>query len=256
MLDGILNPMFLQEAGRSRKKTDNILKFTTLNIDPTIGIRSDSEYKVISIKNSEIVEHVYPQQTSPNMLNISADLNSEITIIGDITAIGFGKYGQYNLANIVNIDVSKCNSLAGLSLSETSIEYLDVTKNVNLTDLVCDYSQIQSIDLGNNILLEHLKIGSDVFSSIDLSKNINLIGLDLCSVENLHNVNLNNINSLQYITVRGIINYESVAISIANAITNSTHTTDGHLSVSGGEGTYYSTIADAATAKGWTIEQL
>ena len=93
--------------------------------------------------------------------------------------------------------------------------------------------------------------GCDQINSYDFSENKNLEVVRISSLA-LDELNLSGCTALTRITYPA--SDSNVSNAIADAITNA-DATDGIVRTDS-EGAYYSTIADAATAKGWTIEPL
>ena len=149
-------------------------------------------------------------------LSISADKNTEITITGTITECEIGSNATFTRISVTN------TALTSLSCSSCyALQELNLSTNTALTSLSCSYcSSLQELNLSTNTAL----------TSLDCS---------YCYA----------LQELKYPATNS-----DISTAIANAITNAT-AADGTV-YTDSDGAYYSTIADAATAKGWTIEQL
>ena len=218
MLSGILSPAFLQEAGRAGKgeKLGTIKLFTQF-ADPTINsISCTGEIKVTTTKNGAPLVQTY-SDLSGDTLSISADKNTEIVISGaEITACEIGENTDYTKISVKNTAITMLSCNYCYTLTA-----LDVSKNTALTTLDCSNCY--------------------ALTALDLSKNTAITELSCDSCAKLVSISYPATN-------------EDVSTAIANAIT-AADVADGTV-YTDSEGAYYSTIADAATAKGWTIEQI
>ena len=217
MMNGILSPAFLQAAGRAGKSKFNGLILMSNADDPSISsVSCDGEMTVKTTKNG--VEHIDTySDLEGETLAISADKNTEIYISGNL--IGNWEIGRN--ANFVSI---KCTNTALTELNCNScyaLQELDLSANAALTELYC--------------------YGCNALQKLNLSTNTTLTQLS-CT-------NCFKINTIYYPATNG-----SVSSAIAGAISNS-EADDGTV-YTDSQGAEYSTIATAATAKGWTIEQL
>ena len=190
--------------------------------------------------------------------------------------------------NLTSIDLSKnialtelscatCSALAALDVSKntaltslecggcTGLTALDVSKNTALVQLNCaTCSALTALDLSKNTALMQLTCGYCTgLTTLDLSKNTALTGLSCAHCYALTALDLSKNTALTSLacgncTGLTMISYpatnQSVSNRIANAITNA-DASDGMV-YTDSDGAYYSAIADAATAKGWTIEQI
>ena len=104
------------------------------------------------------------------------------------------------------------------------------------------YTELSSVSVGDNSILKTL--------SIALNENIE--ELDLAANTQLQTLYCNSCTGLTDISYPAT--NEDVSTAIAGAITDA-DAADGTV-YTDSAAAYYSTIADAATAKGWTIEQI
>ena len=245
MMSGIFSPEFLQAAGRAGKTQKNILSFIAGDEDMVIYIiAGNGEITINTTKNGEVTTDTLIDPEAVYVL--SNDANTLVTIIGDVTKLYF-----YNEdvddeipVNISNLDVTKCKSLIELQVEWCqNLTSLDLSKNSALNYFDCSYSiALQSLELSNNTLLSTLYCGD--------CDNLNLLDLSTCTV--LSTANFYNCKAITLIKYPAT--NQDISTKIAAVITNAT-ATDGTV-YTDSQSAYYSTIADAATAKGWTIEQL
>ena len=184
---------FINAAGRGGKEKFSGVKLFALTTDPEINSITGTDIVVKTIKGGVAHEDTYASLDG-DMLSISADKNTEIIIIGEITECEIGSNTYFSRISVTNtaltsLDCSYCYALQELNLSA----------NTALTSLGCSY----------------------------------------CS----------KIEIIYYPATN-----EDISTAVAGAITDA-DAADGTV-YTDSEGAYYSTIADAATEKGWTIEQL
>lgn len=258
---------FINAAGRGgrAKKSSNEIRFIGSVADPNLAaISCIGQIKVISIKNGETISESY-NNLNQAAVSIQSDANTEIIINGDVTLFASYRYGD-GYVHITSLDVSKntvltnivCDNnieLTSLDLSaNTSLNRISVSSSTLLTSLITpNSSSVTSIDCASCSSL----------TSLDLSHNIGLSVLVCNNCTSLASLNISKNTALGQLSCSNCIglksiyypaNQTNVSASIANAITNA-DAADGTV-YTDSDGAYYSTIADAATAKGWTIEQL
>ena len=156
---------------------------------------------------------------------------------------------------LTDLECNSCPALTALDLSKnTALTYLDcnncsaltaldLSNNIALTSLMCYYCYtLTALDLSKNTALTDLKCNNcSALTALDLSKNTALTTLDCSSCYKLVSISYPATN-------------EDISTAVAGAITDAEY---GNGTVyTDSDGAYYSTIATAATAKGWTIEQL
>ena len=172
-----------------------------------------------------------------------------------------GEITSLDLSNNTKLQTLNCNSCTGITS-------LDLSNNTELQTLNCsDCTGITSLDLSNNTKLQTLNCNSCTgITSLDLSNNTELQTLN-CANNNLKVLNIENCVNLESISyyeppqeTKAIeeIYYpatnSNVSTRIAALITAAT--ADDGTVYTDSAAAYYSTIATAATTKGWTIEQL
>ena len=169
-----------------------------------------------------------------------------------------------NCTGIQSLDVSANTALTSLNCNNTGITSLDVSANTALTSLICNRTSITSLDVSANTALTSLNCDNTSITSLDVSANTALTTLNCQNCTSLQILNMSTntlldsnsrISSLYQIkaiyypaTNDYISNRISTVISQAQAADGTVYTDSA--------ADYYQTIADAATAKGWTIEQL
>ena len=207
--------------------------------NPSINaISCTGETKVSSIYNGEPLVETYANLDSET-LYIQADANTQIVISSaEITSCEIGQNTDYTKISIKNTSLPEfycndCYALNALYLSmNTALTHLDCSSCYALTTL--DVSK-------NTALTEFYCNDCYVLTTLDVSKNTAL-------------TNLNCSGCTKLISISYPATNEDVSTEIADAITAATSTTG--TVYTDNAAAYYSTIATAATTKGWTIEQL
>ena len=289
MINGILTPAFLQSAGRAGKGKNEI-KFISGDADLSIyQVSCDGDITIKTIKNGSAVTSTY-SNLSDESVELSCDANTQVSIIGSATKIVFYNWDDdtEEPINISSLNVTKCKTLTYLDISWcqnlTSIDVsentaltqlycrncigltaLNLSKNTTLTILSCDdcYA-LTSLDLSKNTALTQLNCDNcSALTALDLSKNTALTELscDNCSAltaldlsKNTALTQLNCDNCTGLTTISYPATNSDISTDIAGAITAATSTTGTVYTDSAAA--YYSTIATAATTKGWTIAQI
>lgn len=267
MMSGILSPEFLQAAGRPGKKQPipptpfSGIKLVSAFNDPVIDVISGSNIVVSSFKNGEKHTDTYATLSGQN-LSITADENTEIIITGDITDIKLSDgddvqfvYAEISRTNCTTIDFNSCfalkkaiiNSNYSASIVYFSKDYLlsnvELSDNPNLTSIdFQDCYTIKEIDISESPLVDSLQL----YYCMSLEKLI--VGRNAV----LSSMDVDNVDRVNYL-LYGAEN-EDGSTYLAQIIENSVYTNGTVYTDS--QGAYYSTIETAATAKGWTIEQL
>ena len=142
------------------------------------------------------------------------------------------------------LDLSANTALTEISCTGcTGLSALDLSANTALTDFACGgCTGLTALDLSANTALSRLFCyGCTGLTALDLSANTALTEISCTGCTGLTEIKYPATNS-------------SVSTSIADAITNADDA-DGTV-YTDSAGAYYSTIATAATGKGWTISQL
>ena len=259
---------FLQAA--CAKATVSVLRFGTSVDDPYIkSLSCKGEITIESIKDGEPVTATYSDLNNVEV-NIQADADTEVTITGKVTKCYFTAYDEDEEGYVGFIDISSLNTSACVSLEELSVDYapldaIDVSANSKLKVLICgDMENLTSLDLAANTALQYLYCYNCTgLTSLDLAANTALQTLDCSGISGLTSLDLAANTALQYLycgsctgltSIKYGASNSDVSTAIAGAITAAT-AADGTV-YTDSQGAYYSTIADAATDKGWTIEQL
>ena len=281
---------FINAAGRGGKPQKNVLSFIAGDADLMIKyVSCEGEIVVSTTKNGAAHTETY-SDLEETTVSLSNDANTLVTITGNVVFIYFYDEDEdpETPVNISDLNVKKCKSLTILNIAwcqnltsldlsaNTALTYfdcnnctgltsLDLSANTALTNLNCSgCTGLTSLDLSANTAFTNLNCsGCTGLTSLDLSANTALVFLDCNGCTGLTSLDLSANTALTNLSCLGctgltIIKYpatnSSVSTAIANAITNAT-AADGTV-YTDSDGAYYSTIADAATAKGWTIEQL
>jgi len=171
-------------------------------------------------------------------INISSDIYVEAYDGIDVsknTALGYlNCYGN----QLTTLDVSKNTALDSLDCNSNQLTTLDVSKNTALTTLYCSSNQLTTLDVSKNTALDSLNCSSNQLTTLDVSKNTALTYLDCGSN-----------TTVTMLAVAKTYKQATVSTNLASLITDAT-STSGTLNIYGGDNT---TVHEAATAKGWTV---
>ena len=215
----------------AKKGAENIISLYGVKEDPSIyQLSCLGDITIESVKNGEPVLQTYSDLTD-TLVSIQADANTVVVIKGNVTKYNAGQYQGWGYADLVCAErlvfsgnaITEISGISGKgSYSDTSkTTEIDVTKAVALQTLNCyNCTSLTSLDLAANVALQTL--------------------------------NCNGCTSLT--TIKYPAANSDVSTAIAGAITDA-ESADGKV-YTDSAADYYSTILDAATAKGWTIEQL
>ena len=210
------NPIFLQAAGRGGKTPFAGIKVLSPIENPIIG--SVDGNGDITVTSIKDGEKISNTYSDPKDLTVSvqADANTWVIITGEITVF---------------------------SPNEYHIEKVVAYNNTALTYLNCyDCHDLIVLDVRNNTALDNVDCGECSVLKV------------LCIINNTTQNSLDCGNNPALDSIKYGAENENVATSIAYLITEN-EALDGTV-YTNSEGAYYSTIADAATAAGWTIAQL
>ena len=259
---------FINAAGRGGKKQENVLSFISGDADLVIPrLTCEGEIVISTIKGGVAHTDTYTDIDN-DTVSVSNDANTLVTITGNVNLIAFYDLDEdpETPVNISDLNVKKCKSLTILNIAWCqNLTSLDLSGNTALKELYCyNCTGLTSLDLSANTALTYLDCaGCTGLTSLDLSANTELdelycngctglTSLDLSANTELDELYCDGCTGLT--TIKYPATNSSVSSTIAYAITRA-DAADGTV-YTDSEGAYYSTIADAATAKGWTIEQL
>ena len=273
MVTDFLSAPFLQSAC-AKKAAEQIIRFTCGDeADPTIQqLVCTGDIIIESTKDGSPVTANYSAGTHDE-LQVSADANTEVVIRGNVTDLYVTKYNDdpdvedfRGYMSLASINISECPKLKTLCIAmNENVDALDLTTNTALQTLNCDdCPRITALDLTTNVALQTLDCsGCTGITALDLTTNVALQTIDCNGCTGITALDLTTNTALQTLDCSGCtgltdISYSatnsSVSTAIAAAITAAT-AADGTVTTDSA-GAHYSTIADAATAKGWTIAQL
>ena len=215
-----------QTSGRGGNRS-HIITFVSSSDDPFIkSLSCNGTITIESVKDGNPISVTYSKLNNAEV-EIQADADTTIVIKGAVAKCYFTAWDEeaedYNgFTDLSALDISKCACLQEVSVYyNAALDSIDVSHNKHLKVLICG--------------------GIENLTSLDLAANTQLQYLD-CNY-------CTGLTSLEYSAVA-----QQPSQSIANAISDAT-AADGTV-YTDSEGAYYSIIADAATAKGWTIEQI
>ena len=183
------------------------------------------------------VEPIPPTPPEPDGIvirtNAQGNINPIITCVGTITV-----KSTYNCAP-VEVQYTDIDDEAVIINTDADADVIITGKLTELATAPAFSGKLVSFRALNSQLQE-LTIGTQ--------NNLTTLCLPT-TLTSFSNAGLTGVTKIMYPA-----NNSSVSTAIKNAITNAT-AADGEVYLDA-DGTYYSTIADAATAKGWTIKQL
>ena len=256
-------PGFLN-AACSRPKPDTItLRFAAAN--PTQGgFTITDTVTVKSTYNGEPHTETYPAGTTS--ISFNADADTDVIIIGSVTSFSCAN------ANILFSSIIINSSSINEFISDYSGQYNHTIQSIEINSESLTRLQAQYLDNLNN-----LSVVSRSLLNIDLQydtileefngencqgiKYLDTNGALAISVLNLSNsTDILSFNHSAPPQAYGFtrIYYRATNQSAANDVANvisKCDATDGVVYLNSDD-TYYQTVADAATAKGWTIEAL
>ena len=285
---------FASAAGRGGRKLPEV-SFVGSSDDPYIqSLSCNGRITIESIKDGKPVVKSYYALRSQKV-DIQADADTIVLIKGYVTELQFTKHNNdpdiddwegYTELSSVSVGDNSILKTLSIALNE-NIEELDLAANTQLQYLYCySCTGLTSLDLAANTQLQYLNCGNiPNLTSLDLAANTQLQILDCNSCTGLTSLDLAANTQLQTLYCGNIPNLTSldlaantqlrildcnsctgltdisypatnkdVSTAIAGAITAAT-AEDGTV-YTDSAADYYSTIADAATAKGWTIAQI
>ena len=251
------SPIFLNSAGNVQAPMTEGIRLLYSTQLPVIDQISGTDVVVKSIYAGVQREESYASLSGESLV-LFADANTPITITGEITELSIRddtyitKLKCLNTA-LIELDCSGCTGLTSLDLSTntalqtlncsgcTGLAALDLSTNTALQTLNCyGCTGLAALDLSTNTALQTLNCyGCTSLAALDLSTNTALQTLDCKLLDSIAEI-------------KTLATNEDVATAIAGAITGA-NAEDGKVYVSSDD-TYYSTVADAAVAKGWTVE--
>ena len=249
-------PYFLNNGG-NRKAKDGIMLWYAGKNPYIAGVTCTGAITIHSTYNGIATTETYTDLNNA-AIAIKADPNTEVYIEGEVTSMS--NYSSekrircYNTA-LTTLNCSSCPGLTDLNLSA----------NTALTTLNC-YScpGLTNLNLSANTALTSLNCNSfPGLTNLNLSANTALTTLYCYYCPGLTNLNLSANTALTSLsceycyyvnTIYAIARNNGVAKKIESAI-QSAFATNGTLYINSSD-TYASTVISAATAKGWTVENL
>ena len=233
--------------------TGNVIKldFSVYNDDPDIN-NYEGCFDISTVEVSEcgkLKSLAVPYCENITVLNLAAN-----TALQYLDCNGCTSITELNLAANTALQYLDCYG--------TSITELNLAANTALQTLYCNGTSITELNLAANTALQYLDCGSTSITELNLAANTALQTL-YCYGTSITELNLAANTALQTLNCNGCtsvnnISYpatnSNVSTAIAGAITKAT-ASDGTV-YTDSAAAHYSTIADAATAKGWTISQL
>ena len=151
------------------------------------------------------------------------------------------------------IKVSSIKNGAPLVETYTDLdgETLSIQADAN-TQIIISGVEITGCEIGENVAYTKISVKNTALTQLNCNSCYALTALDVSKNTALTQLDCNNCAKL--VSISYPATNEDVSTAVAGAIT-AADATDGTV-YTDSAATYYSTIADAATAKGWTIEQI
>ena len=165
-----------------------------------------------------------------------------VTVTGNIKVLEF--LLTFN-ALLIDIDLSKLESLNTLHLSSSKLtsldlssnlllEYcrifgsnneltsIDLSSNVHLKELALLDTQLSSIDLSNNLELTQLSLSATLLNTIDLSNNLELENLSLSNNPYINSLDISSHTKLRYLTLNFMsqLNFDNLDLSLYPELIN------------------------------------
>ena len=228
-------PIFLHRASNNGGFSGIKLIFSKAN--QYIPITCTDEITITYISGGVKKTDTYSGLSS-TLVSIPCDANTQVVITGAVEDIDLSMQAYLISAKIKNTALTYLNCYNCPALAT-----LDLSTNTALTSLDCSSCPaLAALDLSTNTALQSLDCyNCPALAALDLSTNTALTYLN-CS------------NCPALAEIKYAAGNEDVSTAIAQAITDAT-AADGTV-YTDSAGAYYSTIATAATTKGWTIEQI
>lgn len=237
-----------------------------LSFPDCVSLRSLDVTKALLLKTLDVTRckliDIIGYDDIPALENLTISQTNISTLPKNVQALKKIVAQYYNNATL---DVSSCANLEEIDLESSTIITLDLSQNTKLKTVLlrnaealtsCVFPETgtltrvdlrgleaEVLDLSNCTGLETVFFGNGSVKKLDLSGTTVLTTFSDGGIPE---------NSLQELRIRALD--FSVASSAANFINYSSES-NGVVYLNSAD-TYYSTIADAATEKGWTIEPL
>ena len=268
---------FAKAAGaKGGKVSDNDFIITTNAEELPLELSCSGNIIIESIYNGETVEQKY-KDLNHGRISVLSDIGEEIIIHGDLTELYVNNNEDITSISsssfaITNLGINGCTGLNYFDISDCP-NLLSIGANNYPLESIALPDSLKSLTIDSAINLESIEFGSHI-ESVICPRCTKLTELNLSGRNNLYRLYCNgcdnvtslfidgtprliepNFNSMESInTIKYGATNSDVSSAIAGAITNAT-AADGTV-YTDSAADYYQTIADAATAKGWTIEQL
>ena len=248
--------------------------------ETTVALENDANTKVEIIGNVTKIKFYDADSDDGDPINISS-LNVKkcktLTYLQCSYCTGLSSLDISANTALTEFNCSYCTGLSSLDLSTntaltefncsycTGLSSLDLSTNTALIYFYCENcTGLSSLDLSTNTALIYFYCNNCTgLSSLDLSTNTALTEFNCSYCTGLSSLDISANTALTYFycnncTGLSSISYPAtnsdVSTAVAGAITAAT--ADDGTVYTDSQGAYYSTIADAATAKGWTIAPL
>lgn len=235
---GINNPAFLQMAG-NRKSGDT----ESITINMNGGISGISGVGEITIKGNRSGVPATVKLDDPYRSSVGYFDNGIVTIQGTVTELNLTDNGPY-MCTVNSLDLAKAHSLVQLECMG-NLSTLDVSTCPDLELLYLpNCANLGSLIASSNPKLNILRLMAPGADQTNGLRTINFINSAVLSTLTLAETD---IIETMYVTIPN----SDVAAAIVGAINRSV--TAGTIYFRQG-GEYDQTVIDAATAKGWAVE--
>lgn len=238
------NPAFLQSASNT-KREDYDVKMIFKQANSGMKISSSGEISVTAIISGVATTTTYSEPLSSSVVYFNNDANTPVYIKGDVRTLYTGEMGSYPGSSITYFDCSKsslkkvsfenarelefvalCSSIDYCNIGSTKIKSLDLS-SLSMLDTILAYNtyELEYLNISNSTVLEIVRFGSNNGSA----------------------------DAFAYKCIELSIPNEQAKSSIILSIEDSVITGSPTLLIHSDYG-FNEEVAEAATAKGWTVE--
>ena len=235
-----IGAQFMQ-AGCAKGKKEQ-LSFIPKNAVNRLTFSNVGVCKITHTVSGQQMTTTVPDGTH-EQFSINADAGTDIIMNGIVTKLQLMGSGPSN--PIISIDTTMAASIEYLRVGG-EITSLDLSNNTKLQTLNCNScTGITSLDLSNNTELQTLNCANNNLKVLNIENCVNLESISYYEPPQETKA----IEEIYYPATNSNVSTRIAALITAATADDGTVYTDSAAA-------YYSTIATAATTKGWTIEQL
>jgi len=184
---------------------ETFLNIECLDISNCPNVTSDQLHQILYLsKIKQLIAVDCPKLTYINLCGISnildtidIQISNNIEIV-DVTNCELLKYLNISNTSVNRIDLTKNIYLRQLQCSTTKIDHLDLSKNIYLVNLYCVYTHLEYLDISCLTYLDRLDCGycKNLKEIKIYNKVLNWIDCRKCPVKN---IDISNCQIIQYI---------------------------------------------------------